>query len=133
MKYRKPALVSTVFPLLPAPPCTNPITPLVDDVLASTACDGLLVLNTANSFNTVPVDASFGISKSFRPYRTELNDVFAKMLLASFPLSLPRVKALSVQGLRLPAASTTHFSPLPIHRPNPGAVADVAFSLRTTA
>jgi len=123
----------TAFPLVPAPPCTTPITPLLDDVLASTACEGLFVLNTANSLNTVPVDPSFGISKSLRPFNTELNEVLAKMLLAACPVSLPRLNALSAHGLKLPAASTTHFSPLPIHKPNPAADPDVAFSLRTTA
>ena len=118
---------------MPALLWTTPITPFVDVALANTACDGLFVLNTASWFTTVPVDPSFGISKSFRPYRTELNEVFAKMLFAAFPLSLPRLNVLSVHGLKVPAASTTHFSPLPIHKPNPGAVADVAFSLRTTA
>jgi hypothetical protein len=106
------------------------------EVLVTTACEGLLALNTANSFNTVPVDPSFGISKSLRPNITELNDVFANTLFIAFPLSLPRLNWLSplvAQGLRLPVASTTHFNPLPTHKPNPGADADVPFSLRTTA
>src|ERR1035437_8455582 len=54
-----------------------------------TACEGLLVLNTASLSTAVPVVASFGISKSFRPFVTVLNDVLANTLLTAFPVSLP--------------------------------------------
>jgi hypothetical protein len=39
----------------------------------------------------------------------------------------------SVQGFKLPLASTTHFSPLLIQKPSPGAPPEVELSLRTTA